>query len=43
MVARVAGDFRVPEHFKDAVKDASYMETYGEPVLYLMPYTIEIE
>jgi protease-4 len=43
MAAKVTGDLSIPTYLKEAVRDASYLETYDEPVLYLMPYTVNIE
>jgi protease-4 len=41
--ARVTGKVEVPDEVKDMLKDAAYREAFDEPVLYLMPYEIEIE
>jgi protease-4 len=43
MAARVAGDVSVPGYLKDLARDASYLDAFDEPVLYLMPYRIEVE
>ena len=39
----VVGDVGMPEALEDIVGDAAYWSIYDEPILYLMPYRLEIE
>jgi protease-4 len=41
--ARVTGNMEVPEELKELVGDGAYLHAYDEPILYLMPYELEIE
>jgi protease-4 len=39
----VVGDVAMPEALEDMVGDAAYWSIYDEPILYLMPYRLELE
>jgi protease-4 len=39
----VAGDIEVPEELRELVGEATHLHVYDEPILYLMPYELEIE
>jgi protease-4 len=41
--ARVTGDMEVPDELRELVGDAAYLHGYDDPILYLMPYELEIE
>ncbi len=41
--ARVTGHIEVPDELRELVGDAAYLHAYDEPILYLMPYQLEIE
>jgi protease-4 len=39
----VAGEIQMPEELRDLVGDAARLDAYSDPILYLMPYRLEIE
>jgi protease-4 len=41
--ARVAGGVEVPRELKGLVREAAYFHAYDEPILYLMPYELDLE
>jgi protease-4 len=43
MGASVAEQIAIPDELRDIVGEAAYFSAYDEPLLYLMPYKLEIE
>jgi protease-4 len=43
MTGRAQPRLELPREIEDAMAGAAYLETFDEPVLYLMPYRLEIE
>jgi protease-4 len=41
--ARVTGQIEVPDELRELVGDAASIHAYDEPILYLMPYELELE
>jgi hypothetical protein len=41
--ASVTGDIEVPDELRELVGDAACLHAYDGPILYLMPYRLEIE
>jgi protease-4 len=41
--AGVTGQIRVPHYLTETLEGSAYLETFDEPILYLMPYRIEID
>ncbi len=39
----IVGEVTIPEELEDLVGDAAYWSIYDEPILYLMPYQLELE
>jgi protease-4 len=42
-VAKVTGQVKIPDYLSETLKEAAYLSEFDEPILYLMPYRIEIE
>jgi protease-4 len=43
MGAKVTEDLGIPEEVRDLLGDATYLSAYDEPILYLMPYRLEVK
>jgi protease-4 len=41
--AKVADDIEIPEELREFIGDVAYLHAYDEPLLYLMPYCLDIE
>jgi len=41
--AKVSGEVKVPEELRQMLGGAAYLHAYDEPILYLMPYELELE